>query len=222
MQRAIGGGTLVLTPLRVLRTLAAFRVRPAARNTRTFHEPFIDEAYLSAQQSAAQADPRIPHAHGYQEGPAGVEPSACQGAQASRAVTRGRGVPIGSFTFSARQRLRTQAEFEHVYKSGQRFGQSLFQVSACPNAHGFPRLGLSIGARTVGNAVARNRIRRVVREIFRLAQADLPAVDIVVAARAAARNASRDALRSDLERALRAVRDRCASSSNRSSTRTGG
>jgi ribonuclease P protein component len=206
----------------VLRTLAAFRVRPVARNTRTNNEPCIDEAYLSAQQSASQADPWIPRAHGYQEGPAGAEPSACQGTQASYAVTHGGGVPIGSFTFSARQRLRTQAEFEHVYKSGQRFGQSCFQVTACGNTHGFPRLGLSIAARSVGNAVARNRIRRVVRETFRLAQHDLPAVDIVVAARSAARAASSAALRGDLEQALSAVRVKCAPSSKPSSTPTGG
>jgi ribonuclease P protein component len=123
------------------------------------------------------------------------------------------GVPIGSYTFSTRQRLRTQAEFEHVYKSGQRCGQSLFQVIACANTQGYPRLGLSIAARSVGNAVARNRIRRVVREVFRLAQHDLPAVDVVVAARSAARAASREALRGDLERALSAVRERCARSS---------
>jgi len=132
------------------------------------------------------------------------------------------GVPIGSFTFSAPQRLRSQAEFEHVYKSGQRFTQPLFQVTACANAHGFPRLGLSIAARTVGNAVARNRIRRLVRDVFRLAQHDLPAIDIVVAARSAARTASSAALRNDLEQALSTLRERCARSSKLSSTRTGG
>jgi len=207
----------------VLRTLAAFRVRPDARNTRvTFYEPLIDEAYLSAQQSAASENPRFPRAHGNQERPPGVEPTACQGTQTSLTVTRGRGVPIGSFTFSARQRLRTPAEFEHVYKSGQRFAQSLFQVTASANALGYPRLGLSIAARAVGNSVARNRIRRVVREVFRLAQHELPAIDLVVAARSAARTASGAEMRADLGRALSAVRERCARSSSPSSTPTGG
>jgi ribonuclease P protein component len=204
----------------VLRTLAAFRVRPGhASNTQ---ESLKNEAYLPAQQSASQANPRFSRAHGNQEGPAGVEPPAREGSQASHPVTRGRGVPIGSFTFSARQRLRNQAEFEHVYKSGQRHNQTYFQLIACANTLGHARLGLSIAARSIRHAAGRNRIRRLVRELFRLSQHDLPAVDIVVAARAAARTASAAELRADLERALSAIRKQCASSSNRSSTPTAG
>ena len=185
-------------------------------------KPLTDEAYLSAEQSASQANPRIPGAHGDQERPEGVEPQAREGTQASRPVTRGRGVPIGSFTFSARQRLRNQAEFEHVYKSGQRHNQTYFRIVASGNALGIPRLGLSIAARVIGNAVARNRIRRLVREFFRLGQRDLPALDIIVAARATARTASAADLRDDLARALSAIRSKCAPSSNPSSKPTAG
>jgi len=59
--------------------------------------------------------------------------------------------------------------------------------------------------------VARNRIRRVAREVFRLAQRELPALDVVVSARSAAREASRTALRVDLSRLLTTVGERCAS-----------
>jgi ribonuclease P protein component len=89
-----------------------------------------------------------------------------------------------------------------VYQCGQRYGQALFQVTACHNALGFPRLGLAVAARAVGNAVARNRIRRLVREAFRHRQQDLPALDLVVAARPRARTASNADLRADLERLL--------------------
>lgn len=132
------------------------------------------------------------------------------------------GAPIGSFTFSARQRLRNQAEFEHVYKSGQRHNQTYFQVIACANTLGIPRLGLSIAARVIARAVARNRIRRLVREVFRLSQHQLPALDFVVAARPASAAASAAELRADLGRALSAIRSKCASSSNSSSTSTAG
>jgi len=43
-------------------------------------------------------------------------------------------------------------------------------------------LGLTV-SRRVGNAVRRNRIKRRIREFFRLHKIGLPAADIVVAAR---------------------------------------
>lgn len=42
------------------------------------------------------------------------------------------------------------------------------------------RLGLIVGKKAVARASARNRIKRVIRERFRIAQSELPAVDMVV------------------------------------------
>jgi ribonuclease P protein component len=60
----------------------------------------------------------------------------------------------------------------------------------CPNQLKHPRLGLAIAARIVPTAVGRNRIKRLIRESFRAHQAELPAADIVLNARAGARLAS--------------------------------
>ena len=53
--------------------------------------------------------------------------------------------------------------------------------------------------------MARNRIRRVAREVFRLVQRELPALDFVVSARSAAREASRAELHANLSRLLTTV-----------------
>jgi ribonuclease P protein component len=63
-----------------------------------------------------------------------------------------------------------------------------------------------------GGSVERNRIRRVVRESFRLHQHELPAVDIVVSARARARGAGNPELRANIEELWRKVREQCGSS----------
>ena len=61
---------------------------------------------------------------------------------------------------------------------------------ARPNGLGHARLGLAVGVRAAGNAVNRNRVKRVVREAFRQIHQELPAVDLVVNARPAAGKAS--------------------------------
>lgn len=68
------------------------------------------------------------------------------------------------------------------------------------NATGGARLGLAIGARAARSAVCRNRLKRLIRESFRMHRRELPAVDIVVIARAAAAEASNRELFASLAR----------------------
>lgn len=95
--------------------------------------------------------------------------------------------------------MRRKVDFDATYKQGRRYGDSLLSMTVRPNSLGTPRLGLAIAARTVGNAVARNRLRRIIREAFRLAQHGLPAADIVVGARAGVRGAESARIRASLE-----------------------
>ncbi|HEX7116014.1 MAG TPA: ribonuclease P protein component [Steroidobacter sp.] len=114
--------------------------------------------------------------------------------------------------FKPAQRLRKKSEFDRVYRDARRSVDALFAVAFARNEGSTPRLGLSIGARAVGNAVRRNQIKRLVRESFRLHQHELPNVDIVVNARSGAREAQNDAIRRSLEKHWRQVIRQCASS----------
>jgi ribonuclease P protein component len=73
-----------------------------------------------------------------------------------------------------------------------------------------PRLGLAVSIKVAGNAVERNRIRRTVRESFRLHQHELPAVDLVVSARSRARGAAGGELRASLQALWSEVVKQCA------------
>ena len=102
----------------------------------------------------------------------------------------GRGEDMHRLTFPAQRRLRRKSEFDAAYARGRRFGDGFFAVTASSNDKHGARLGMAVAVRTAGNAVERNRIRRIVRESFRLHQHTLPAVDLVVSARPKARGAA--------------------------------
>jgi ribonuclease P protein component len=74
------------------------------------------------------------------------------------------------------------------------------------------RLGLSVSARTVGNAVNRNRIKRVIRESFRHNANSLPSIDIVINTRPGARDTSKALLAERLTRHWQNLVKRCATS----------
>jgi ribonuclease P protein component len=115
--------------------------------------------------------------------------------------------------FRSRQRIRASADFDDVYKTGRRAGDAYFGVAFRANRLEGARLGMSVGVRMLGSAVARNRLRRLIRESFRLRQHDLPGIDIVLTARAAAKGAATRELRMSLETHWQNLIRKCAASS---------
>ena len=101
-------------------------------------------------------------------------------------------------TFPAHKRLLRKSDFDAAYARGRRFGNGFFAVTASSNEQHGARLGMAVAVRTAGSAVERNRIRRIVRESFRLHQRELPAVDLVVSAKPLARGAPGAALQASL------------------------
>lgn len=83
-------------------------------------------------------------------------------------------------SFPKQLRLRTSAEFERVYAAECYAADGVLVINATTNDLGHSRLGLSI-SRKVGNAVVRNRWKRLIREAFRLQRSALPSgIDFVV------------------------------------------
>ena len=86
--------------------------------------------------------------------------------------------------------LKKNYQFQNVYNNGKSYANRLFVMYVLENNSNCNRLGISV-SKKVGNSVIRHHITRLVRESYRLQEVMFNSgLDIVVIARASARNAS--------------------------------
>ena len=109
--------------------------------------------------------------------------------------------------FTKARRVRRRGEFQRVFDLALRTRGRYLTVLMAPNEAGVARLGI-VASRKLGDAVRRNRAKRLIREIFRLGP-PLPVrqgVDVVVIPRRELFDAAYSSLESDFRVAL----TRCA------------
>ncbi|MBS0433184.1 MAG: ribonuclease P protein component [Proteobacteria bacterium] len=102
-------------------------------------------------------------------------------------------------TLPREARLRSASDFSSLRHAPGRIETRYFLIRYGAGSTPQARVGLAISKRVSKSAVRRNRIKRIVRESFRLARDKAPRVDIVVIARTAAADAVNAALREDLD-----------------------
>jgi ribonuclease P protein component len=116
------------------------------------------------------------------------------------------------FSFGKERRIRRRTDFLRVQAIGQRASTAHFVLLVAarePDAAGCSRVGFVV-TKKVGNAVQRNRIKRVCRECFRTWPELVPdGIDLVVIARPGADELGLAEVRSEWERARPALLKRC-------------
>jgi ribonuclease P protein component len=114
---------------------------------------------------------------------------------------------MASERFTKASRVRRRREFQRVFDLSLRTKGRYLTVLVAPNAEGTARLGI-VASKKLGDAVRRNRAKRLIREVFRRT-APLPCgqgVDVVVIPRRELFDAAYPNLESDFRVALK----RCA------------
>ena len=106
--------------------------------------------------------------------------------------------------FGKGQRVRRREDFKAVFDNGVRVSSRYFTLLLAPKAGSPLRLGI-VASRKLGDAVHRNRAKRLIREIFRLNQ-PLPGgvgIDLIVIPRRELFNAHITAIDEDFRAAWR-------------------
>lgn len=83
-------------------------------------------------------------------------------------------------------RLKKNWEFQRVYKTGKKYWDTNFVIYVYRTQLNHTRLGITV-SKKVGKSVQRNRVKRLIREVFRILRSELhPQYDIVVVGRSPA------------------------------------
>ena len=108
-------------------------------------------------------------------------------------------------SFPKELKIRKTSQFEDIFgKSGKLRGEH-FDIHYVPNSLGYSRVGLIAGKKKVPSAVGRNRVKRVLREVFRRNKPLFGSLDIVFIANRGSESLTYSQAKREIEGKIRSI-----------------
>ncbi len=108
-----------------------------------------------------------------------------------------------NYTFPKELKIRKTSQYDEIFGKGRRLRSKHFDILYVQNSLGYSRAGLVVGKKNVRSAVKRNRIKRVVREVFRNNKSLFDSLDIVILAKKGSDTLNYSNVKREIEETIR-------------------
>lgn len=108
--------------------------------------------------------------------------------------------------FSNEYRLRNAKRITEVFKFGKSLHGKYVFIKYISNKQDVPRVAVSVSTKIFKQAIKRNRIKRLIREVLKLRLSHLPKLDILVIAKSAiTADIALDKLQKDISKIIKKI-----------------
>lgn len=106
-------------------------------------------------------------------------------------------------SFPKELKIRKSSEYEEIFGTSKRIRSKHFNILYVHNTLGYSRAGIVVGKKNVRSAVKRNRIKRLVREVFRQHKSLFDSLDLVFLAKKGSDNLNYKNVKREIEESIR-------------------
>ena len=103
-------------------------------------------------------------------------------------------------SFPPKFKIKSSRDFRNIFSEGTKIHSANFILYVKLNSLGFPRLGVSVGKKASSSSVRRNRMKRVLREVFRKNKSAFSSNDVVFVVKNDVSDKKSSELRSEIKK----------------------